>query len=1064
MIQTPQLTTKLPGTAADGGGPNAWSNPSNALTDNGSSASWGATGGGAQSNEIQLTNFGFALPSNAVIDGVSVTVDRTQFSAYSTQFRLYNTTLTGTNKDLLATLNPTFGGYGDLWGLALTPAIINGSDFGVKISAADISGGDATLSIDYVSITVFWHYDVTVPAANVALRYDYKVYDPDGQYLGNLPNVVSEYETVQDMNSSGAELNIDVAGTPDGQMPAIVPGGLTRWLPGDWAYRQRIVVRKEKVSGDQGNIALLVDLSDMGSLFWANLVSSTGADIRVTTSNGVTELPFELVGVSKTSKIGELWFKADIIKTLYDTPFYIYFGSPTASAYADNSVYGADNVWNIPTTMLVAHLQTNGADSTSFNHTATSSGSPSHAAGALIGNGVTLDGTNDYIDFGGGTGTVDSDMATLADGVIVVKFWIKRSSTQAGEGNIFSINSSDGATNKLLIGFQASGTALSIWKASDSVVVATPNITDGVPHHIVVIVAGNNLFTYVDGELYYNVTGGATISLASGDFWALGAERNSGPVVANYGAAQIDELRIEYGISGLSAALSAHRQRVSYRNQVDPTAFYRFDYMEDGATYNHESALIRNGNNINVWETSYYYPNGKLMYRGQINRVKGRQSADVDPLIHIKCHSDGRDLDSYPARGGPFTYTNDQAQETGDSSFLVTRDTGYNQCGQSWIAGVGVPNIANLQFALGGAASVTVAVYDGPNGEFLGSATKDVNVPYATVVGFQLDFIEADPGHEYFAGISVGVGQSIQVYYKAGSNPYANGSMYTASYAGGSGGGGYGISANNDLWFKVDYGTPNTAALYEDQDPFGDMLPAVMTDYNDRGGMITLGENEDTGLSLDIELNVNTVYEAIKKFTEASPANSYWYVDLGSNELIAKRTGSTADHLFVYGRHVGELELDFSIENVVNDLLFSGGEVSPGVNLYSEYLSPTSKRLYQQRLDRKSDNRVTLQPTANSVGESNIKEREDEQQYTAVSILAKTMDITLFKPGQLVGFRAYKNYINGMLLQIVRIRYTGRQADMILGTLPIRYSTDYEQTVRSLIAEQTVNNPNTPTS
>jgi hypothetical protein len=338
------------------------------------------------------------------------------------------------------------------------------------------------------------------------------------------------------------------------------------------------------------------------------------------------------------------------------------------------------------------------------------------------------------------------------------------------------------------------------------------------------------------------------------------------------------------------------------------------------------------------------------------------------------------------------------------------------------------------------------------------------NVGGATVVSFEFgDFIDTTAAADYFMTVAVGTGQTMRVYYKASTNPYANGSMYTSSYAGGSGGGSYGISTNNDLYFTTAYGTPSTQATYTSDDPSSEMLPAIITDYNARGGNIRLltGNYDATGLSLTASFNTNTIYEAIQKIMDMAPTGFYWYVDLGSNLLYFKRTSTTPDFLLYKGRHVESLSLAFSIENVINDMLFSGGATA-GVNLYRQYIDATSKALYGTRLDRKSDNRVTVIATADAIGNSNIAEHKGEQYQTGIQVLARTMDITLLKPGKTIGFRGYGSFIDSMVLQITKVDYTARRAKLQVGTLPLRFNSAVEQTIRGLIAEQTVANPSTP--
>lgn len=115
------------------------------------------------------------------------------------------------------------------------------------------------------------------------------------------------------------------------------------WLSASWTKRQKISIKKSMVSGAQIDFPVYVNLADLPATFFAG-VRSDGADIRVTTTDGITEVPFELVSINTGSKIGELHFKATLA-TSTDTDFYIYYGNSAGSAYAANATYGSRNVW-----------------------------------------------------------------------------------------------------------------------------------------------------------------------------------------------------------------------------------------------------------------------------------------------------------------------------------------------------------------------------------------------------------------------------------------------------------------------------------------------------------------------------------------------------------------------------------------------------------------------------------------------------------------------------------------------------------------------------------------------
>ena len=127
-----------------------------------------------------------------------------------------------------------------------------------------------------------------------------------------------------------------------------------------WLYKVKITVDHTKVSGDLTSYPVYINLADFPLHFFTN-VKTDGSDIRVYKYNNSTELPFELVSIGTVTKTGELYFKADL-STTYDTDFYVWYGNPSASAYARNDTYGSDNVWG-SNAKYVGHFNTNSNDS-----------------------------------------------------------------------------------------------------------------------------------------------------------------------------------------------------------------------------------------------------------------------------------------------------------------------------------------------------------------------------------------------------------------------------------------------------------------------------------------------------------------------------------------------------------------------------------------------------------------------------------------------------------------------------------------------------------------------------
>ena len=90
------------------------------------------------------------------------------------------------------------------------------------------------------------------------------------------------------------------------------------WYNGDWLYRHQITVKASEINGDLNGFPVLIELEDMPNRFYSK-VKNNGGDIRMTSSDEVTELPIELVHFSKSKKRGELYFKAPFIDNGSDT-------------------------------------------------------------------------------------------------------------------------------------------------------------------------------------------------------------------------------------------------------------------------------------------------------------------------------------------------------------------------------------------------------------------------------------------------------------------------------------------------------------------------------------------------------------------------------------------------------------------------------------------------------------------------------------------------------------------------------------------------------------------------
>lgn len=153
-----------PGTMADdsGVGTLIWNNPDNAKTsDNVYTTAVGGRYGGI-SHYLKATNFGFSVPTGAIINGILVQFERkaTGATVADNRVRIVKAGAIKTTDRKKAgywsttEAYYTYGSSSDLWGETWTAAQINASNFGVVLSTLDPPA--CTSWVDHIRIKVYY--------------------------------------------------------------------------------------------------------------------------------------------------------------------------------------------------------------------------------------------------------------------------------------------------------------------------------------------------------------------------------------------------------------------------------------------------------------------------------------------------------------------------------------------------------------------------------------------------------------------------------------------------------------------------------------------------------------------------------------------------------------------------------------------------------------------------------------------------------------------------------------------------------------------------------------------
>jgi len=178
-----------------------WTNPTNIYAADANNTTCALTTG-QYSYLLKASNFGLAIPSAATITGLQVQTQARCTAAKVATYemvQLLNASGTAEGDNNAADTGTIFahattgrvdyfGHSSDMWNVALTPTMMNDSDFGVQI-AVKSAGTATTVYINYVLLNIFY------TTATTCIDYDTKFLLPDYIHMG-LPDVAPQEDVV----------------------------------------------------------------------------------------------------------------------------------------------------------------------------------------------------------------------------------------------------------------------------------------------------------------------------------------------------------------------------------------------------------------------------------------------------------------------------------------------------------------------------------------------------------------------------------------------------------------------------------------------------------------------------------------------------------------------------------------------------------------------------------------------------------------------------------------------------------------------------------------------------
>ncbi len=362
---------------------------------------------------------------------------------------------------------------------------------------------------------------------------------------------------------------------------AINDQGVLGWYNPSWGYRVKVTILASEVDADLIGYPVYVDLSDLPAGFHTNVNQTDGRDIRVTTYNGTSEVPREVVFYDAATDTGELHFKGNVDGDT-NTDFYIYYGNGGASDYARDDTYGLENVWK-PDYKVVHHLKdttiSTVLDSTTNDNDGAKGavGEPTEETGGTMGYKQDFDG-GDYITLTDSdsldiTGTFGFSSWIYPTNITSYKTIVSKRGTNVSN---YAIRNNAGKLDLYYSGTSATEdppvTDWHVW-ASTNVVFAVNNwyhlfikFTYGTPASLIIKINGSDI-------------AGEWIS-GAGDEVATADTNN---VLIGYYTAQafigdIDEVRL---LNITSADINGDWMTTEYNNQNSPDTFYTVGDQEE---------------------------------------------------------------------------------------------------------------------------------------------------------------------------------------------------------------------------------------------------------------------------------------------------------------------------------------------------------------------------------------------------------------------------------------------------------------------------------------------------
>jgi len=1078
---------------------NAWTNLSNINAEDGAYALGGMPAGGDLTPTLTITNLGFNIPSTAQVTGVKVETKESGY-AYTDVGTALVVGGSATGRTNAGYSDPSGGssfnwlsrgGQYDSWGLNLTAAQVNATNFGFFIQYQNTHGG-SQVELDAFRVTVY--YDVA-PFYQVAQQHQESSYSEYGNQAFGAAEAVQQL-----INNTGTALPLGLIRyrwkavyAIVGQDPKSGTGGTTYDRTGSpWTVKvytnqtDATAQNSNYIKSFSGTLASTSWYTQDFDLTSANYTLPAGGSLWVvvvcTGVSGSGEPGFVDImssgytagtdpnqqiyitgaynGGGSLTTTSEDW---DYILKAQSLPAQASLsGDSTLTATGNQTVAGVAIIDGGDSSLVATPTPTYmGAASMSGDSTLSATGFSGIFAQIGIGADSNLTATGSYLLLGSASMSGDSTVPdVVAQRTAVASAAIGGSSTLTVDSSGISITHLAITKTYMYKVYDKNWNYLGIWDDVISEFGYSQEINSAGSQ--ITVTLARNADTLVQAYDFLSDDTGAALLTDDGN--TLAAETKT---VNAIGSGTTVDLDLNVKIYEFSSSPTQ-----SIDGDLVFTGYVSMYTSRYGQNENTDVSLFSYGADLDNWVLKDANNNTRVSYLSTDPSLMLKDSLDKFQAAGGLIYYDNTTIENtYAYTGGPTTYTFNLNTEleviTQCLTMAPTYWYFYADLATNLLHFHPQPSTISHYFTLGKHINSLdlEKTIEGLVNEvyFTGGTPTDVILDrFNDTTGKDLALHSGEISATWVKHPASATGTGMVITDANRVRPNATGEQT------------YYVNTNpgsNDVIIDVDYYVPSGGATNGDFGVVARMSPTTLTGYMARiwtdstvqvfkvinGTYTQLNNSTNSTLNLQTALapgQTRHMQFSVNGTRLTLMVDNYTYVDFDDTSVMQGtyagiRSGGASTN--TQGFHMD----NFTVSLVDN---------SNQIPIFRHYTDTNSQTLYRRGLARMQDSRVTLPASADIIAGTNINQNNAPRYRSNITIAAETYDIRSIKLGQMVAFRNFGNFIDDIPgMQVVRLDYAPDAVTIQLDTLLPSVPKRLEDIKRNLNQQEVTDNPDAPT-